>query len=144
MKSGTHPRVFVDSNVWFSAFHSSLNCQKILISHEEGQINAVISQQVLGEVVKHIRMKIPDMLPHFQNFMVTSPPEIVADSLKIPKEIMLIISDQKDQPIFTSAIVAEVDYFITGNIKDFKRDKLEKMTKIKIQTPVEAVKFFKL
>ena len=74
---------------------------------------------------------------------LTSPREIVADPKTIPSKIKNLISDE-DQPIFASAIIARVDYFVTGNIKDFSVKKLEEITGVKILTLKETVKILDL
>lgn len=132
-------RVFVDTNVWFSKLYGSENCEKIIQAHISGKIQAVISQEVLSEMIKNIREKLPLVFPSWQEFLIAFPPEVVMDRQKIPLKIKKLIHS-KDQGIFASAIFAKVTYFITGNIKDFKRDKLGKLTKIRILTPAEVVK----
>lgn len=142
MKSAT-PRVFLDSNIWFSAFYHSPNCENLIDAYKNKKIKAVISQQVLDEVARNIKEKIPLQLSNFQNLILSIPPEIIADPKIIPSTIKNLISAE-DRSIFTSAIMAKVKFFITGNIKDFKVEKLEKLTGIKILTPSQAVLIFKL
>lgn len=133
------PHVFLDSNVWFSATYGSSNCQKILKAHADKKFIAVISHQVLEESIRNIKEKIPHMFQHFQKLISSYPPIMIAD----PETIDIRISghvDLIDQPIFTSAIRAKVDYFVTGNIRDFNREKLKRVTGISILTPKEAIK----
>lgn len=137
------PSVFLDSNVWFSIVYGSSNCEKIIKAYTDERIIAVISQQVLEESIRNIKEKIPQKLISFQKLFSSNPPVMVPDPESIDNKIKDLV-DSKDQSIFTSAILAEVDYFVTGNIKDFQRTKLQKLTKIKIMTPKEAVKVFKL
>ncbi len=142
MRSAT-PKIFLDSNIWFSAFYHSQNCEKLIKAYKNKRVRVVISQQVLEESTRNIREKIPHQLSSFQNLILNNPPEIVTDPDTIPPKIKNLISDE-DQPIFISAIMAKVNYFITGNIKDFHVKKLEKITGIKILTPKEIVSLLDL
>lgn len=137
------PRVFLDSNIWFSAVYGSSNCEKIIKAHTNEKIIAVISQQVLEESIRNIREKMPQRITSFQKLFSSYPPIMVSDPESIDNKIKDLV-DSKDQSILTSAILAEVDYFVTGNIKDFQVNKLEKLTKIKIMTPKEIVAELKL
>lgn len=132
-------RVFLDSNVWFSAFYHSQNCEVLLHSHKDKKIMIVISAQVLEETTRNIKEKIPHQLSNFQAFLLADPPEMVADPKIFPPDVIRAVSPE-DRPIFTSAVTANVDYFITGNIKDFKRNARKKIGNVTVLTPKEAVK----
>lgn len=137
MKSVT-PKVFLDSNIFFSAFYGSVNCERLIKAHQKGEIIATISQQVIEESTINIREKIPQMLTSFERLLINNLPELVVDPKIIPSKITQFV-DVKDQPIFASAMLAKVDYFVTGNIKDFKVKELEKDTGIKILTSKQLV-----
>ena len=55
-----------------------------------------------------------------------------------------IARNHKDAPIFLSAVQSGVDYFITGNLKDFKRNRKKKIGGITVLTPKEAVESLRL
>lgn len=131
-------RVFLDSNVWFSAFYHSQNCEMLVQTHKDKKILIVISLQVIEETSRNIKEKIPHQLSNFQTLLLADPPKMVADPEIIPPDIMHAVSPE-DQPIFTSAVAADVDYFVTGNIKDFKRNAQKKIGKLTVLTPKEAV-----
>jgi len=143
MRSVTPHKLFLDTNVWFSAFHGSANCTKLLKAHTQGIFIAVISQQVIEEAVKNIREKMPVLLPRFEQFMMENPPQVVTNPGKINSKIVKLV-DRKDQSLFTAAISDKVDFFVTGNIKDFSVEKLEAKTGIKTITPREAVELLHL
>lgn len=136
-------KVFIDTNVWFSAFYGSKNCEKIIKAFLGKKFQAVISQQVIEEMVRNIKEKIPHLLPYVKNLLINSPLQIVPDPKIIPSEIKDLVSVE-DQPIFASAMLAKADIFVTGNISDFEVKKLEKITKPKILTPQQAVNYFEL
>lgn len=133
------PRVFLDSNVWFSALYGSANCEKIIRAHIQETITAVISPQVLKESVRNLKEKIPHKLSVFQKLFFSYPPVIVPDPESINADIKDLV-DPKDRPILMAAMLSGVDYFITGNIADFQRNKQKKIGNITILTPKEAIK----
>lgn len=136
-------RVFIDTNVWFSSLYGSNNCQTIIDAHRHGMFTAIISARVLDELVKNVENKLSEHLPKLQALLVSCPPEIVPNPMDIPEQYLSIVS-LKDLPIFVSAVLAGADYFITGNIKDFKRNRKKKVGNITILTPKEAVQVFGL
>lgn len=131
-------RIFIDTNVWFSAFYSSKNCQILINAHREEKVCAVISELVLKELVRNVKNKIPDHFGDLRELFTNAPPEIVPDPVDIPKKLIKLVS-LKDLPIFVSCLQNKVKYFITGNIKDFKVKQLKTLTGIKILTPKEVV-----
>ncbi len=139
----TPDKFFLDSNIWFSYFHGSANCEKILEAHLEGKIKAVISRHVLEEVVINLRKKLPLSIPAFKNFMGSYPPIVLKNPTKITPKVKVNV-DSKDQIILQSAVNAKVKYFVTGNTKDFSVENLKKIYKIEILTPKQAVKKLKL
>jgi len=139
MQKSLAPRIFIDTNVWFSAFYGSNNAEKILKAHIDGKIKAVICQQVLKELVRNVKKKIPRALVPLKRFLEYAPPIIV----KMPSEINIMIekfSDPKDKAILQSAYEAETKMFVTGNIKDFNKLEIRKRFNIEILSPLEAVK----
>ena len=138
MNFSTPPKVFIDTNVWFSAFYGSRNAEKLIKAHIEGKIKAVISQQVLEELVRNVEKKIPKAKDPLKDLLEAAPPSIIKDSLKISKAVGKWVNI-KDQKIFQTAVNAKVDIFVTGNIKDFSAANLEKEFGIKILSPKKAV-----
>jgi putative PIN family toxin of toxin-antitoxin system len=134
-------QIFIDTNVWFSAFYGSENAEKIIKAHINGQIKAVVSQQVLEELVKNISTKLPAAIPGLQRLMESAPPMIVSNPYKITEEYKLL-AGPKDLPILISASQANIKYFVTGNIKDFDLLKIKDELYIDILTPKEFVHSF--
>ncbi len=132
-------KVFVDTNIWFSAFYGSDNSEKILRAHIEGKIRAVISQQVLEELVKNIKDKMPQAREVLQRLLESAPPQIVMTPTQISPEIEKWV-DAKDKSIFQAAVNARVQLFVTGNIKDFSVKNLKKKFGINIIPPKSAIK----
>ena len=143
MNGSSSHRVFIDTNVWFSAFYGSKTSEKLIKAHLEGKIKAVISQQVLEELVRNVSSKIPQALAPLKRLLEASPPEIIADPKHLPKKVKNLVHP-KDARILTAAIQAKVMLFVTGNIKDFNVKLLKDGYGIKILNPSDAIKTLRL
>ena len=131
-------KVFIDTNVWFSAFYGSKNAERLIKAHINKEIKVVISQQVLDELVKNVQAKIPGALPHLEKLFQAIPPEIT----KNPKVISLLVKktvNPKDQSIFQTVLDSRIKFFVTGNLKHFKTEKIRRQTGVKIFNPAQAV-----
>jgi predicted nucleic acid-binding protein len=75
-------RVFLDSNVIFSGLYSAEGAPGIILERLiEGELKGVISQQVLDEVVRAIKLKLPEALPALRKLLMSLPLEIRPDPL---------------------------------------------------------------
>ena len=135
------PRVFLDSNVIFSGLYSSRGSPAVILDHFiKGYISVVISQQVLEEVVRTIKEKLPDALLLLQRLLVSTPPEVVTDpplenTKRRKKKLSLA-----DAAILEVAIIAQPDYFITGDNHFFGDSNLAEDSGLRIITPAEFLK----
>jgi putative PIN family toxin of toxin-antitoxin system len=134
-------RVFLDANVIFSGLHSPLGAPgRILEHYVNGRITAVISQQVLEEVIRTVHKKLPNAASLLKELLTNAPPEIVAD----PPPRLLQTPAQEFSPgdaaVLAAAISSKPDYFVTGD-GDFlrKRAVIEKAG-LPILTPAEFLK----
>jgi hypothetical protein len=110
------PRVFLDSNVIFSGLYSPEGAPGIILEHFiKGNIRVVVSQQVLEEVVRTVRAKLPDALPTLKRLLVSMPPEVVADPGREEIERWMKRLPLGDAAVLAAAIGAQPDYFITGD-----------------------------
>lgn len=134
-------RVFIDSNVWFSAFYKEGICSRLLRLLSDSSHEIVISEQVLEEIIKNIQEKIPQALTLVIQYMDTVKPTVAKNPSRplLPRYNKL--ADKKDLPILISAIEYRCDYFITGNIKDFKIQQGSKTT-LKIYTPSQFIQTY--
>ena len=133
------PLVFIDTNVWFSAFYGSKNSEKILKAYIEGKIRAVICRKVLKELVRNIEAKVPGAFVPLKKFLELTSPVIIQDPSVIQTGVRTLV-DKKDQVILQSAVSLKVKYFITGNLKDFNVGGIRKKYGIKVMSPGEAVR----
>jgi len=144
MVSKRKPRVFLDSNVIFSGLYSPRGAPAAILDHfVAGDISVVISQQVLEEVVRTIKEKLPDALPLLKKLLVATPPEVIADPpLEAIRRRKLKLS-LSDAAVLEAAISARPDYFITGDNHFFDDPHLADGTDLNIIKPAEFLKTLK-
>ena len=127
-------KCFIDTNVWFSAFYGSRNCETILKMHINDKIEAVMSQTVLGELVHNIEKKVPQALKPLSMLLENTPPMIVVDQVSSQAEFAKY-AHAKDSLILASALLSKCEYLITGNVKDFSADDIQNEFGLLVVTP---------
>ena len=140
MPAPSKPRVFLDSNVVFSGLYSSQGAPgKILEHFVAGRLMAVVSQQVLDEVVRTMRDKLPGALPTLRKLLVSVPPQVVKDPS--PDEVAgwLGILEPGDASILVAAVGAQPDYFVTGDKHILDNAKVAEKSRLKIVTPAQLL-----
>jgi len=135
------PRVFLDSNVIFSGLYSPQGAPGIILEHfVKGSISVVVSQQVLEEVIRTVKEKLPGSLPALRRLLVNTPPE-VAPAPKLPdikrwtKKLHF-----GDAAILAAAIAAQPDYFITGDRHFIENPDIVKEIGFTIVMPTQFLK----
>lgn len=135
--------IFIDSNVWFSAFYKKGVCSKLLNIIESSGWQVCVSELVLEEVIKNIQLKIPSALSFFIDYLK----EYKIIILKNPPTTHLLqygdLAEKHDLPILISAIDYKCTYFITGNIKDFKVNQIKNKLRLKVIMPSDFLKQIK-
>ena len=137
-------RVFLDSNVIFSGLYSPRGSPALILEHfVAGDISVVVSQQVLEEVVRTVKEKLPDALPVLRRLLMSTPPEVAADppleAIKRRKKKLSIA----DSSVLEAAITARPDYFITGDNHFLDDPHLTEGTDLHIITPAGFLKILK-
>ncbi len=141
MTSRSKVRVFLDSNVIFSGLYSLKEAPGVILERFiEGRISVVISQQVLEEVVRTIKEKLPDGLPALRRLLTGVPLEIQTDPSSEQIEKLAGKLQFADAAILAAAINAGVDYFITGDSHFLENQDIARECGLKIITPAEFVK----
>lgn len=131
------PRPFVDTNVFFSGFYRAGSPPATILElHAEGEIEIVVSLQVLEELATTIRAKKPDLLPKLQTFLTNAPPEVCPDPTHDEVRRAATWINPTDAPILAAAIKARADCLVTGNTRHFTRE-VAMAAKITILTPTE-------
>ena len=133
-------KIFIDSNVWFSAFYKKSVCSNLIETLHQINFEIVICELVLEEILKNIKEKIPDALSLVIEYLKIIKPTVVKN---LKKEVALKyknLASLKDIPILISAFEYRCQYFITGNIKDFKVKLIEKELNLKIIKPAKFLR----
>lgn len=142
MASKPKPRVFLDSNIIFSGLYSPKGAPGIILEHFiKGDISMVVSQQVLEEVIRTIKEKLPDALPASRRLLVSIPLEVRADpepgeikrwARKIPVA---------DAAILAAAVAAQPDYLVTGDNHFIENPGIAKEASLHIVNTAQFLKF---
>lgn len=135
-------RVFIDTNVWFSAFWNEGTCAQLLQVLRTSPYELVVSQLVLEELIRNSKKKIPNLLPFIIDYLDTTKPTVVKNPKKEKARLYIGLARLDDLSILVSAIQYHCRYFITGNIKDFQVEKIQKKTKLQVVTPVAFLSTF--
>ena len=128
-------KVFVDSNIWFSAFYKTGSCSQLLKLLTDQKHKIIINEQVLEEIIRNIKIKIPSALPLIIEYINQAKPIVVKNPRKPFLEKYKNLSHHKDLPIVIAAINYKCHYFITGNLADFNINQTKKLTVLKILSP---------
>ena len=140
----SEPRVFLDTNVIFSALYSSRGAPgRVLEYCIEGRCSIVISCQVLDELIRTIKVKFPRALPALKKLLESVPLEITADPA--PEEIHRWIKQIQpaDAAILAAVIAAKVDFFVTGDNHFLNNSALINEAGLNIVTPAQLVVFLR-
>ena len=103
-------RAFLDTSVLFAASYSPTGASRELIRLAfQGQVQLVISDDVLEEARRNLAAKLPNALDLFQQIVELIPFEIVTPTLAEVQRAAMY-TEHKDAPIVAAAINAQVDY----------------------------------
>lgn len=141
MASENKLRVFLDTNVIFSAFYAPYTSPGLILENfVAGKFSVIVSQRVLEELTRNLRRKLPRAIPELRALFLSSPPEIMHNP---PVEQIEQIGQELefgDADVFIAAINAGVDYFITGDHHFLKNRSVLGKYGLKIVSPSEFVK----
>lgn len=138
MASRPKLRVFLDSNVVFSGLYSPEGAPGIILEYFiKGNIGVVVSQQVLEEVIRTVKEKLPDALPALRRLLVNTPPEVVADPNLPDIERWTKKLHLGDAAILAAAVSAQRDYFITGDRHFLDNREIAEDAGLRIVTPAQ-------
>jgi len=130
------PLVFLDSNVIFSGPHSPDGPPGAILTHLlDGNITAVVSRQVLEEVVRTFKKKLPRALPALREFLLSSPLKVVGDPEPDEVARWAGVMQEEDASILAAAIAAEPDFFVTGDSHFLNNTRLKKRSTLAICSP---------
>ena len=127
-------KVFLDSNIVVSAAYSEKEKSRSYLFFELQDLNIIkiyISNLVKFELVHNIKIKKPEKLDFLNELL--SKADIIQD-VDVYYEFTKILPEN-DRIILSSAIYHNIDFFITGNTKDFLTFYNKKLKNTLILTP---------
>lgn len=113
-------RIFFDASVLIAGGMSRGGASRaLLLLAEAGMFRMVISRQIVDEVERNLRRKLPEALPLMAELLAHIAPELVDDPSPTQFGRWLPHIESKDAPILEAAVSSGVDYLLTLNTRDF-------------------------
>lgn len=126
-------RIMLDTNILISVAIFNSERLKQMLMYICDKHTLVLSSYVIEELENVIARKFPNKFNDITKFLYKIPYELNYSPKEIIQDSSISIRDSKDLPILNSAIISDVDIFITGD-KDFDDVNIEKP---EIMTPSE-------
>lgn len=126
-------RIMLDTNVLISAILFRSELLNKLIEKVVDDYTLVLSTYVIDELISVIDRKFPTKVKDVEKFLVTLSYELEYSPENYEDVPLFKIRDEKDYMVLHTAIIADVDLFITGD-KDFSNIDIERPV---ILTPKE-------
>ncbi len=130
--------VFLDSNVLFSVAWTGRKKSRSAILFELqslGFIRLFISRLVLEETMSNLRGKRPEAIPFFEE--LSGEVEVVPDRVVEGEDRRLKELPENDRVILSTAVAQGMDFFLTGNNRDFRGLYRHRIGRTLILTPRE-------
>jgi len=108
----------LDTNLLISAVVFAGKHTTALTLRIADEYTIVLSSRIIDELRAVMDIKFPDKQSALERFLKRLSYEIAYTPREIDEDIYPKIRDKKDYPILASAIIADVDVFVTGD-KDF-------------------------
>lgn len=141
MRPKPRPRIFLDTNVIFSGLYSSVGSPaRIIDLLVDGRLEVVISQQVLEEVVRAFKQKLPSKLVALSTLLVNSRLEIRKDPSREEVVRWTELMNADDATILAAAIAAQPDYLVTGDKHFLDHPEVSEQTGLPIVSPAHFVR----
>lgn len=138
---GRKSRVFLDANVFFSGIAFPQGPPgRILELYAAGEIQIVISRQVLEEVARAIQEKAPQALDPLQRLIAAMPPEVVPDPPPDEVDPWAQVINPADAPILAAAVRAQPDCLVTGDRHFLGNPALAQASGLRITSPGEFIR----
>ncbi len=136
-------RVFLDTNVLIAGIISKAGPPATILDlGEAGELEIVVSRQVLVEADHVFGRKFGGLIERYRLFIKNLTPEMVDDpSSEMIREAKKVIN-QNDAPILAAARDAAVDYLVSGNTKHFFSNEVRSFLSARILSPVEFLTEF--
>jgi len=118
-------RIMLDTNIIISAGIFGGAWTSDLILRIANEYNIILSSTIITELREVVALKFPNKASALEQFLTRLSYEIAYTPTEINPDIYPNVRDPKDYPILASAIIADVDVFITAD-KDFNPIDIER------------------
>lgn len=129
-------KVFLDSNVVFSICWSGKERSRSYLLYElqqRGFFHIFISRLVHDETKFNLETKRVEAVPLFEELMLES--EMVSDIASSAVSSELAALPDNDRIILSTAVFHRMDFFLTGNSRDYKHIFHKKILQTMVLTP---------
>ncbi len=116
----------------------------ILEHFDTGHIRVVKSQQVLQEVVRTVKEKLPDSLSSLTTLLINAPPLVEADPTLPDMKHWTKQLQSGDAAVLAAAIAARPDYFVTGDRHFTGNRSISEESGLRIVTPGQLLELLEL
>lgn len=130
--------VFLDSNVLFSVVWTGRekSLSAILFDLQSlGFVRLFISRLVLEETLFNVRGKRPEAIPFVEELLREV--QVIPDLAVAGKDLRVQRLPENDRLILSTAVAHGMDFFLTGNSKDFRSLYRSRIGRTLILTPRE-------
>ena len=111
-------RVMLDTNIFISMIFFPSNQTRELARRLTDEHQIVVCDYVIEELRLVVERKFPAKRKFLESFFLELPFELVYTPKSLDLEMFPEMRDTKDSPILATAIMEDVDIFLTGD-KDF-------------------------
>lgn len=132
-------KIFIDSNVWFSAFYKKGVASDLVSELLQRKFEIAVSELVLEEIIRNIEKKLPAALSLVYQFFQECPVTVIKNPKINQLQKFTGLVQKKDLLILASALNYKCAFFVTGNKKDFKIAKIKKRYHLLILNPREML-----
>jgi len=116
-------RVFLDTSALLAAVASEVGgAAQILRLAEAGQLEILVTRQVITEAERNVRRKLPGGLSFLQQALMPLLHLLPDPSPEAVGACERMIASSADAPILAAAMAAQVDYLVTLDRKHFLDD----------------------
>lgn len=133
-------KVFLDSNVLFSIAYTGKDRSRSYLIYEIqelGMFKVYVSNLVCQEALFNVRRKRPEAEQLLNELIRKS--KVLGDVAVDLKRAEIRELPQNDQIILSTAVYHNTDFFVTGNVKDFKKLYHKRVLGTLILRPVDFV-----
>ncbi|MBI4357820.1 MAG: PIN domain-containing protein [Candidatus Omnitrophica bacterium] len=137
-------RLFFDSSVYITALLSPRGAAGELIRLiEAGGIQMVVSEDVVTETDRVLRLKFPELIQESINLWTHLAPEIALSPTFDQMKPFLKKLATDDAKILCSAQLAKVSAFVTWNTRDFMAQGVASLVDFPIVVPADGLKLLR-